>query len=173
MQYCPNCSAYQYDGNAEKCRKCGFDLTTQKAKVSSDIVKEGPPKERSERSFDARVPCMLCGSPTKAFDGEHDIPVEGRRISINGLKLMGGDITKKTVTQITYTLSGYECQGGHKLYSSVTYRVRQLCPLCYHPMFRYGSSLISCTRCNKHFPLNDWPKPDPMALLQGDGWEPL
>ncbi|MGA1866443.1 MAG: hypothetical protein ACMUFK_03125 [Thermoplasmatota archaeon] len=173
MQYCPNCSAYQYDLNAERCRKCGFDLTAHTAKAATDTVKEETPKKKTGASFDQRVPCRLCGSPTKKYEGDHEVPVEGKRISIRGLKLMGGDITKRTVTQITYSLSGYECQEGHKLYRSVSYRVRLLCPMCYHPMMKYGASLISCPNCNKHFPVNEWPEPDPMDVLHDEGWQPL
>ncbi|MBN1540029.1 MAG: hypothetical protein JW939_07780 [Candidatus Thermoplasmatota archaeon] len=173
MQYCPNCSAYQYDTDAERCRKCGFDLTAHRAKVATGNVKDETPAQKSEANFDPRVPCRLCGSPTKKFEGDHEALVEGNRISIRGLKLMGGDITKRTVTQITYTLSGYECQEGHRLYRSVSCRVRLLCPMCYHPMMKYGSALISCPNCNKHFPVNEWPDPDPMDVLHDEGWQPL
>lgn len=100
-----------------------------------------------------------------------ELPVEGKRISIRGLKLMGGDITKRVVTQVTYDISGRECREGHKFFSSASSKIRPLCPVCYHPMVRYGSSLLSCTRCNKHYPINDWPDPDPMEVLRDDGWE--
>ena len=170
MQYCPNCSAFQYDQNAERCPKCGFDLTTANQNVTT-IPEEDLPKKKVEPGFDPKKPCETCGSPTRPVNGEIEVPVEGERISIRGLKLMGGDITKRVVTQITYDISGYECREGHKFFSRAESKVRPLCPVCYHPMIKYGSSLLSCTRCNRHYPVNDWPDPDPMEVLDQEGWQ--
>ncbi len=170
MQYCPNCSAYQHDTGVKRCPKCGFDLTSHR-----ETVKEVETVESSTRfdlsRYDESHPCPKCGSPTRIMDMDIDLKVEGERISIHGLKLMGGEITKKPVTMCSFHIVGRECSEGHKFYSDYTYRPRPLCPVCYDTMMKYGSSLFSCTRCNKHFPVRSWPEPDPGIVLLDEGWE--
>jgi hypothetical protein len=172
MLYCPNCSAYQHDAGAEVCRKCGCDLS---------LSREPEPSEKREErknvtdlsSYDPSVPCSICGSPTRDIRRHVDVTVEGNRISIYGVKLMGGEITKRTASRVEYEITGRDCPEGHLFYDDVGFRIRPICPLCYDPLMIYGNSLYSCSRCNKHFPMNDWPDPDPEATLRGEGWEQL
>jgi hypothetical protein len=173
MQYCPNCSAYQYDQGAKRCSKCGFDLSSY-IKPKAAIDEKAPEKKTPNLArYDESEPCRLCGSPTKAVRGSYDMKVEGSRMSIYGIKLMGGEITKKPSTLFTFDIQGRECSNGHLFYQDFEYRSRALCPVCYDPMMRYGSSLYSCSRCNKHFPVQSWPDPDPVSVLRDKGWEEL
>lgn len=173
MQYCPNCSAFQSDPEATSCDKCGYDLSMCKMRSDpSDI--EGPERKKiDDGSFNIRKPCKRCGAPTKDVKGEIEINVEGKRMSIYGLKLMGGEITKRPITQYTYKIEGYQCKEDHKFYGDFKCRIRPLCPVCYDPMIKYGSSLLSCARCNKHFPVDNWVEPDELDILLEQGWAPI
>jgi hypothetical protein len=173
MPYCPNCSAYQYDAAAETCSKCGHVLHISTAPEEKSDLDEFAPKMVEEPSYSVRQPCKRCGAPTKVTNGEIEIEVEGERLSINGLKLMGGEITKKAVTRYTYHVQGYTCKEEHRFYSDFRCRIRPLCPVCYDPMIKYGSSLFSCTRCNKHFSLESWVEPDAEEVLLDHGWAPV
>jgi hypothetical protein len=42
--------------------------------------------------------------------------------------------------------------------------------MCNDPMIEYGSSLYSCTRCNRHFSIGDWEKPPDDDILRNNGW---
>lgn len=131
-----------------------------------------PEKEKVlDQFFNTDRLCGICGGPTRDIRGDIEISVEGERISIQGLKLMGGNITKTTVTQYTYQITGYECKEEHRFFSDFKCRVRPLCPVCYDPMMKYGSSLMSCSRCNKHFPIQNWVQPDEHEVLLMNGWE--
>ena len=170
MLYCPNCCAYQYDAGATSCRKCGYDFSLHKEKKVQEKKEE---VKKNIQGFDDSVPCRICGSPTRILEKEMELKVEGDRINISGLKLMGGEITKRTASSVEYHIWGRECSEGHPFYGDVGFRIRQLCPMCYGQMMKYGSSLYSCSRCNKHFPINDWPDPDPEETLRNEGWESL
>ncbi|MGA1847707.1 MAG: hypothetical protein ACMUHB_00070 [Thermoplasmatota archaeon] len=173
MQYCPNCSAFQYDQGAKRCSKCGFDFSSydKPAPKKDGKAKEKPSPDLSR--FDESEPCRICGSPTKEVHGTYEMKVEGGRMSIYGIKLMGGEITKKPSTLFTFEIEGRECSEGHQFFKDFEHRSRALCPVCYDPMMRYGSSLYSCSRCNKHFPVQSWPEPDPVEVLMDKGWEEL
>ena len=172
MLYCPNCSAYQHDKETTSCGRCGFDFSAH-IKTPSEVIEEKRPNQKKvlEQFFNTDRPCSTCGGPTRDIRGDVEISVEGERISIQGLKLMGGDITKATVTQYTYQINGYECKEEHRFFSDFKCRVRPLCPVCYDPMMKYGSSLMSCARCNKHFPIQSWVQPDEYEVLLMNGWE--
>jgi len=173
MQYCPNCSAYQYDQGAKRCEKCGFDLSGHcKPKPEKD-GKAGEKKAPNLTGFHASEPCAICGSPTRDIHGTYEMKVEGGRISIHGVRLMGGEITKKPSTLFIFEIEGRECSEGHRFFKDFEYRSRALCPVCFDPMMRYGSSLYSCSRCNKHFPVQSWPEPDPVSVLRDNGWEEI
>jgi hypothetical protein len=172
MLYCPNCSAYQHDKAATSCSRCGFDFSGHTNTTPEVIDDDGPGKMKiPDQFFDKDRPCSICGSPTRDISGDVEISVEGERISIRGLKLMGGDITKTAMTQYTYQITGYECKEEHRFFSDFKCRVRPLCPVCYDPMMKYGSSLMSCTRCDKHFPVQGWAQPDEYEVLLMNGWE--
>jgi hypothetical protein len=173
MLYCPNCSAYQYEKDATSCRKCGFDFSGY-VETTPEVVVEDEASGKVKiphRNYNADRLCNICGGPTRDIKGDIEISVEGERISIRGLKLMGGDISKTAVTQYTYQIIGYECREGHRFFSDFKCRVRPLCPVCYDPMMKYGSSLMSCSRCNKHFPVQSWAKPDEFEVLLMNDWE--
>jgi hypothetical protein len=173
MLYCPNCSAYQCDQTATACDKCGHVLSAHEI-ITNEPEIDCPPQQKVEDpAFRIRRPCKRCGSPTKEINGDIDIDVDGERLSIYGLKLMGGEITKRAVTKYTYSMNGYICKEDHKFYSDFKCRIRPLCPVCYDPMIKYGSSLLSCSRCNKHFPVNDWKEPDELDVLVNNGWAPI
>lgn len=172
MRYCPNCSAYQHDTESELCPKCGFDVKTHRE--LQEAVPEEKKKEPKDLSrYDDSKPCRICGSPTREIHKELQVSVEGSRINMYGIKLMGGEITKRTATRIDYEIVGRECAEGHLFYGDVSYKKRPICPLCYDPLMIYGTSLFSCSRCSKHFPMGDWPDPDPEETLKEEGWEQL
>jgi hypothetical protein len=173
MLYCPNCSAYLYDPGSETCDKCGYDLSSYTEQVPEPDLDVPGRKKVPDVSFSVRKPCKRCGAPTKDIRGEIEINVEGTRMSIYGLKLMGGEITKVPLTQYTYSIDGYECKEGHKFFNEFKCRIRPLCPVCYDPMMKYGSSLLSCSRCNKHFPVENWVEPDKLNVLLDHGWAPI
>ncbi|MFO8051314.1 MAG: hypothetical protein R6V01_06405 [Thermoplasmatota archaeon] len=173
MRYCPNCSAYQEDTGNEICAKCGFDLKhyREDREKKAEEIKGGPEKDQS--GYDTSFPCRICGSPTRPLRTQVEVTVEGKRIGIYGVKLMGGEITKPTATRIEYEIQGRECSQGHLFYDDVGYRKKPICPLCFDPLMVYGTSLYSCSRCNKHFPMDDWTDPDPERALRDEGWEEL
>jgi hypothetical protein len=174
MLYCPNCSAYQYEENAEKCRKCGYDMASHRERECSGSPGEDKGKKETEDlgsdRFENDCPCPLCESPTRMVDEESDVIHEGGRINMHGLKLMGGEITKKTLSLYRMRIKGIECSKGHRFYLEVRSKKRALCPLCQDPLMEYGSSLYSCTRCNRHFSLADWEFPEDTEVLERNGW---
>ena len=121
-------------------------------------------------NFDTDSPCPLCDTPTRAVDGDVGVDREGIRINMHGMKLMGGEITKRTVTRYQMEIKGLECSEGHKFFTSVRARIRALCPMCMDEMHKYGSSLFSCTRCSQHFSMADWEIPDESIVLEEEGW---
>ena len=174
MRYCPNCSAYQYEEGAKICGKCGFDMEAHEAQMREKRSKEEvQQKQESLIGFTNDVQCPVCGEPMKTIDTALELPFEGQRINVHGLKLMGGDITKKTVTMYQVDLLGMQCSSGHRFFSAISARTRALCPLCYDAMIEYGSSLFSCTRCQRHFSKADWSFPEPEEVLTNEGWFPL
>ncbi len=174
MQYCPNCSAYQYEENAERCRKCGYDMATHRERVGQNVEKDQHEKIKQEeirlKEFDRECPCPLCESPTRVVDEETELIHDGGRINMYGLKLMGGEITKKTATQYWIQVKGIECSKGHRFYMDVASKTKALCPMCHDPLMEYGSSLYSCTRCNRHFSMADWDFPPDGEVLERNGW---
>jgi ribosomal protein L37AE/L43A len=172
--YCPNCSAYQKSPNAANCHKCGYDFAIEderRRKRAQEVEQEEIRKfTESNRTFDPAVPCKVCGEPTMDENTEVDHQVEGKRISIGGLKMMGADVTKRTVTTISITVTGRICQNGHKMYSSFDAREKPLCPMCLDRLIRYGSSIFSCPRCKRHFPLDAFATMDPEQALREEGW---
>jgi tRNA(Ile2) C34 agmatinyltransferase TiaS len=96
--------------------------------------------------------------------------VEGKRIAIGGLKMMGADVTKRTVTAISIAVTGRVCQAGHHMYSSFEAREKPLCPMCLDRMIIFGSSIFSCPRCKRHFPLDAFATKDPEIALKEEGW---
>jgi len=172
MLYCPNCNAFQHDPDSDICPKCGFDM---KAYVEKRRMKREPADAGEKRirmvGFDEKLPCPLCGSPSKVIDSEMEFIHEGERINVHGLKLMGGEITKRTQTQYQLHVRGTECEEGHLLYEEAKGRIRALCPLCFDPMIEYGSSLLSCTRCNRHYSKADWTIPPIDDIMRAEGWQ--
>ncbi len=145
-------------------------MLQQNRSISEDKV-EVVKKERIRlASFDEDSPCPLCDAPTRLIDGGVEVDREGIRINMHGLKLMGGDITKKTVTRYQMDVNGLECSDGHRFFTGVRARIRALCPMCMDEMHEYGSSLFSCTRCNKHFSKGDWEIPAEGLVLEEEGW---
>ncbi|MEA3558556.1 MAG: hypothetical protein U9R75_04815, partial [Candidatus Thermoplasmatota archaeon] len=139
----------------------------------SPLKKEVREESVDLSSFDASSPCRKCGSPTRSIRKQLEVTVEGTRISIYGVKIMGGEITKNTATRVEYEITGKECSEGHLFYDDVVFRKKPICPLCFDPLMAYGTSLFSCSRCNKHFPMNEWPDPDPERTLREEGWEEI
>jgi uncharacterized Zn ribbon protein len=176
MRYCPNCSAYQKDGRAKVCSKCGYDFSDEEERRDKRRreIEEEEFRRITERNADynGSVPCPVCGSPTREYQEELECPVEGRRIPIRGVKLMGGDITKKPVTMLQFDLKGRICTEGHKIYGDFECREKKLCPVCHDKMVFYGASLLSCPRCNRHFESQYFPDPDPEEELKREGWVP-
>lgn len=174
MRYCPNCSAYQYEENAQTCRKCGYDMAAHKERENSRMENGDEKRKKKEeerlKSFDPDCPCPLCNCPTKAIDSEMDLIHEGGRINMHGLKLMGGEITKRTLSHYRMRVTGIECSEGHCFYIDVSSRKKALCPLCQDPLMEYGSSLYSCSRCNRHFSMADWEFPPDVEVLERNGW---
>jgi hypothetical protein len=174
MRYCPNCSAYQHDGNATHCEKCGFDFSAEierKEKRRKEIEEEELRNYAEKNAvFDPGHPCSVCGSPSKHVEEEIEHPVEGNRVPIRGIKLMGGDITKKPITLLQFRVKGNICSSGHKIYTDYDLREKRLCPICQDKLVFYGSSLLSCPRCNRHFQSEYFATMDPQEALKEEGW---
>jgi len=174
MLYCPNCSAYQKSVNALTCQRCGFDFTIEEERRRKRAFEAEQEEIRkfteNNRAFDSAVPCKVCGGPTREETVEIEHQVEGKRISIGGLKMMGADVTKRTVTTISLTVQGRVCQEGHGMYASFEARDKPLCPMCLDRMIRYGSSIMSCPRCKRHFPADAFATMDAEQALREEGW---
>jgi len=174
MLYCPNCSAYQKDQTSSVCHRCGFDFTIEEQRRlrRAQEAEEEEIRKFTEglRTYDRTCPCPVCGEPTVQHDEEVEHNVEGKRLPMSGMKLMGGDITKKAVTQISFSVSGRLCRQGHRSFTSFTSRERPLCPMCYDKMIRYGTSILSCPRCNRHFPMDAFETMDHEEALTAEGW---
>jgi hypothetical protein len=174
MLYCPNCSAYQHEENAVICRKCGYDMAAHIERKSHEAEKVNREKkeveERRLKDFNQDCPCPVCSAPTRGIDEDIELIHEGGRINMYGLKLMGGEITKRTLSQYRMSVTGIECCDGHRFYIDVSSRRRALCPLCQEPLMEYGSSLYSCTRCDRHFSMADWEFPAEGEVLERSGW---
>ena len=174
MRYCPNCSAYQHDPGAKICPKCGYDFSDEeerREKRRREIEEEEFRRiTESNVDYDPSNRCPECGSPTREYREEMECPVEGNRIPIRGIKLMGGDITKKPITLLEFTVTGRICKEGHKICQDYDYREKRLCPVCQDKMVFYGSTLLSCPRCNRHFENEYFPNPDPVKELESEGW---
>jgi hypothetical protein len=172
MNYCPNCSAYQYDPYAKKCSKCGYDLTImeqRKEKRRQEIENEESLRVE-EASYDQETQCSICGEPTRFVDLELDHPVEGTRMPIQGVKLMGGEITKKPVTLLQFKIKGRICRGGHKVVTEYDCREKPLCPICHDRLVLYGASLLSCPRCSRHYQKEFFSTQEPEEALELEGW---
>jgi transposase-like protein len=174
MLYCPNCSAYQVDSAATNCHRCGFDFSIEEERrrkrameAEQDEIKKFT---QNNRSYDPSKPCKVCGAPTLEEEVEIDHIVEGKRISIGGLKMMGSDVTKKTETIISMKVKGRVCQNEHMTYSVYESREKPLCPMCLDSLIRYGSSILSCPRCKRHFPVDAFESMDPEEALRSEGW---
>jgi hypothetical protein len=143
----------------------------ERLEKSSKDRKKQMEKERDERArYDSELPCPICKEPSRRLHEQVDLEHEGSRINMHGLKLMGGEITKPTVTQYRMTVAGLECVRGHRFFTDATSKRKALCPLCTDEMMEYGSSLFSCTRCNRHFSKADWDFPDESVVLTDAGW---
>jgi ribosomal protein L37AE/L43A len=175
MRYCPKCCAYQHDQLARSCRKCGFDFTEHEKKLKADMERKlSEDRTQDEEAFgryDTESPCPECGAPTRPVERTLEVPVEGSKVMVQDLKVMGGDMNKRSVNQYQIDITGMECYKGHRFYRTFQYREKLLCPLCLGPMIRYGSAILSCNRCNKHYSLGDWAKADPVKLLEDEGWK--
>jgi ribosomal protein L37AE/L43A len=174
MLYCPNCSAYQKDQGSTHCHKCGFDFSVEeerRRKRAQEAEMEDIRKfTENNKSFDPSSPCKICGSPTMEQDDEVEHIVEGKRISIGGLKMMGSDVTKRTETMMSMKVRGRRCQNDHLTYSEFEAREKPLCPMCLDRLVRYGSSILSCPRCKRHFPIDAFESMDPGEALRIEGW---
>ena len=174
MRFCPNCSAMQRDDKAKICRKCGHSLEDGNADEAKDLVMS----EREEllsviggsHEYDKERPCPICHEPTRQIHREIERMVLGDRVPIKGLRLMGGDLTKRAETLINLDVIGRECRGGHTLCEQYRVRERQLCPLCRRPMITYGSTLMSCRDCSLHFPRDIFSSEDPEKILTSEGF---
>jgi tRNA(Ile2) C34 agmatinyltransferase TiaS len=56
------------------------------------------------------------------------------------------------------------------MYSSFEAREKPLCPMCLDRMIIFGSSIFSCPRCKRHFPLDAFATKDPEIALREEGW---
>lgn len=177
MRYCPKCCAYQHDQLAKACRKCGFDFTEHERKLKMDLERklseERTQDEEAFGKYDMASPCPECGAPMRPVERTIEVPVEGAKVSVQDLKLMGSDMNKRSVTQYSIDIVGVECFKGHRFFRSFVHREKPLCPLCLNPMIRYGSAILSCNRCKKHYSLGDWATKDPLLLLSEEGWKKL
>ena len=175
MRYCPKCCAYQHDQLAKACRKCGFDFTEHERKMKMDLERklseEKTQDEEAYGKYDMASPCPDCGAPTRQVDRTIEVPVEGNKVAVQDFKVMGGDMNKRSVTQYQIDIVGVECFKGHKYFKSYKHREKQLCPMCLNPMIRYGTAILSCNRCNKHYSLGDWATRDPTQILSEEGWK--
>lgn len=172
MSYCPNCSAYQYDPQAKKCEKCGYDLTIveeRKERRRQEIENEEIVRVE-EASYDADSPCSICREPTRLVDIELEHPVEGTRMPIHGVKLMGGEITKVPITLLQFRIKGRICSGSHKVLLDYDCREKPLCPICHDRLVLYGASLLSCPRCSRHFQTEFFSTQEPDEALELEGW---
>lgn len=142
----------------------------QSAQIKENVEKEKKKRDEDLSCYDADCPCPVCGSPTKIIDQTLELQHEGPRINMNGIKLMGGEITKRTMTQYQMSVKGLVCSEGHRFFVDSVSKTRALCPVCHEPMIEYGSSLYSCTRCRKHFSKSDWETPSNDDMLRNDGW---
>ncbi len=167
-QYCPNCSAYQLDTKAPNCHKCGHDMVAAREEQHSrklEKVKEG------DSSFDPSQPCPSCGAPTKDIPLDIEHGVRGEKIPMTGLRLMGGEIVKRATTQIFIEGVGRECREGHRIALSWTSREMPICPMCFSKLSPYGSSILSCGRCSRHFPTHCFRSRPHEEVLNEEGWE--
>lgn len=174
MLYCPNCSAYQKDPGASTCHKCGFDVSVEEERrkrraleVEEDEIKRFT---HNNRSYDHTSPCKVCGAPTLEQNEEVQHEVEGAKIKVGGLKLMGSEISKRSITLMAINVKGRSCQEGHRTYTSYTCRDKPLCPMCLDLLMVYGSVILSCPRCNRHYSMADFRSINPEEALEAEGW---
>jgi len=174
MRYCPKCSAYQHDDAAVSCRKCGFDFSEHLKKMKEEeeqrSAEQASPPKKVAAPLEPDHPCPICGAPTRAVETTVESAVQGNKIVVQGVRLMGSEISKRSVTECQIDVVGRACENGHKIYATMVPRVRAVCPLCLHYMINYGSAVLSCTKCNKHFSLDDWVFPGPEEVLRNEGW---
>lgn len=138
--------------------------------MSKDKDRTEKKKKQDLSSYDKDCPCPVCSAPTKMINESMDLIHDGPRINMNGIKLMGGEITKRTQTHYQMYVKGLVCSEGHRFFIQAGSKVRALCPMCHELMIEYGSSLYSCTKCNKHFSKGDWEVPSDADVLRNNGW---
>lgn len=174
MRYCPKCSALQHDDKAAGCRRCGYVF--EAGQESESLIQQKSDREEllsilgQTKSYDSSHPCPVCQEPTRALERDLEHKVEGEKIPLKGIRLMGGEITGKAMTLITIHVSGMECSSGHLICLSYQARDRPLCPLCQRAMINYGSSLFSCSNCKLHFPSNIFRSEEPERVLEMEGY---
>ncbi len=129
-------------------------------------------KEKEEDSrFDPSRPCPICGTPTKEVPLDVQHSVMGDKIPMTGLRLMGGDIEKKATTLISIEGVGRECREGHHIAQRWTSREMPICPMCFTKLSPYGASILSCSRCSRHFPTHCFRSRPHEEALMAEGWE--
>ena len=140
-------------------------------------AREEQHKQRREKvkeedsSFDPSQACPLCGAPTRdlPLDIQHD--VGGDKIPMTGLRLMGGDLVKRATTQIIIEGVGREGREGHRIALQWASKEMPICPMCFSKLSPYGSSILSCGRCSKHFPTHCFRSRPHEEVLTEEGWE--
>ncbi len=135
-------------------------------------VEKAKEKEDASR-FDPSWPCPLCGVPTKEVPLDVQHRVTGEKIPITGLRLMGGEIEKKAITQISFEGVGRECREGHRIALRWTSKEMPICPMCFSKLSPYGSSILSCARCSRHFPTHCFRSCPHKEALNAEGWEEI
>jgi len=168
MRYCPNCCAYLHENDLDVCPKCGYDLRKAREERSA-VMKEEEAGKVIDTLFNG-PPCPICGEGTAEVEVEVEHIAEGERIPIKGLRLMGGEINKRARTQLLFWIRGTVCRTEHRSVLEYSCRETAQCPMCFSKLTPYGSSILSCVKCDRHYPTASFVSIDQEEALRMEGW---
>jgi hypothetical protein len=116
-------------------------------------------------------PCPACGRMLERHpDDTYSFDLLGGDVNVSDVQAMSMVIRKRAVTQVVVEFDGWRCPSGHRYFTSFRENVRELCPVCRGPMARFGTTILSCRKCNVNLTKEKFVRLDGRQLLEDEGW---
>ncbi len=173
--FCPNCKFFMGADQLVVCPKCGYRLRRDHPPASEGLLKDFQDvaqRRCAEEELDGPAyKCPDCGNRLRFNLGDAlQFDLLGKEMTIQAIKSLHMNISKKAVTQIHIEFDSWDCVKGHKFYTDFKESVKRLCPVCKGPMVKFGSEVLSCKKCRVNLTKDSFVFIEPEQLMLEQGY---